>query len=76
VILPNVRIGEGSVIKAGTIVSKNVPPRTFLGAPAAEPLGTVTVPLTNEHAYEEFLRGLRPLPRGASAAARARRESP
>lgn len=76
VILPNVRIGEGSVVKAGTVVSKNVPPRTFLGAPAAGPLGTVGVPLTNQHAYEDFVRGLRPLPRGSSSAARSRAESP
>lgn len=31
VILPNVRIGEGAVIKAGTVVSRNVPPHTFWG---------------------------------------------
>ena len=36
VILPNVRIGEGSVIKAGTVVSKSVPPHTFFGARPAE----------------------------------------
>lgn len=59
VILPNVRIGEGTVIKAGTVVSHNVPPRTFFGAPPAEPLGMVTVPLTAAHSYEEFLRGVR-----------------
>lgn len=59
VILPNVRIGEGAVIKAGTVVSKNVPPRTFLGPPPAESLGVATVPLTSEHSYEEFLRGIR-----------------
>jgi acetyltransferase-like isoleucine patch superfamily enzyme len=59
VILPNVTIGEGAVIKAGTVVSRNVPPRTFWGPPAAEPLGTVTVPLTAEHPYEQFVRGMR-----------------
>jgi acetyltransferase-like isoleucine patch superfamily enzyme len=59
VILPNVKIGEGAVIKAGTVVSRNVPPRTFWGAPAAEALGAVTVPLTPAHTYEEFLDGLK-----------------
>jgi acetyltransferase-like isoleucine patch superfamily enzyme len=58
VILPNVRIGEGSVIKAGTIVTKNVPRETFFGAPAAEPLARVTIPLTSEHGYREFMKGL------------------
>jgi acetyltransferase-like isoleucine patch superfamily enzyme len=59
VILPNVRIGEGSVIKAGTVVSQNVPPRTFWGIPNAQALGQVTVPITAERSYEEFRRGLR-----------------
>lgn len=59
VILPNVRIGEGSVIRAGTIVSRNVPPRTFWGSPAARALGSVVTPLTAEHGYEEFARGIR-----------------
>jgi acetyltransferase-like isoleucine patch superfamily enzyme len=60
-ILPNVRIGEGSVIRGGTVVTKDVPPFTFWGPPAAGPLGRVTVPLIREHGYEEFVRGLRPI---------------
>lgn len=63
VILPNVRIGDGAVIKAGTVVSRNVPPHTFWGAPPAEALGTATVPLTYAKSYEEFIRGLRLTPR-------------
>jgi acetyltransferase-like isoleucine patch superfamily enzyme len=61
VILPNVRIGEGAVIKAGTVVSRNVPPRTFWGAPQAEALGEVTVPLTSAGSYAQFVRGIRPV---------------
>jgi acetyltransferase-like isoleucine patch superfamily enzyme len=65
-ILPGVRIGEGAVIKGGTVVSRDVPPFTFWGLPNAGPLARVTVPLTPEHSYEEFLKGLRPVraPRG------------
>jgi len=63
VILPNVHIGEGAVIKAGTVVSRNVPPHTLWGSPPAEALGMATVPLTAQHPYEEFTRGIRPLPR-------------
>ena len=59
VILPNVRIGEGAVIRAGTVVSRNVPAHTFWGPPPAEPLGVATVPLTTEHPYEEFMQGLK-----------------
>lgn len=61
VILPNVTIGEGSVIKAGTVVAKSVPPHTFFGFPGAQPLGHITVPLTSRTSYEEFLAGLRPV---------------
>lgn len=59
VILPNVRIGEGSVIRAGTVVSRNVPPHTFWGPPGAEALGVVNVPLTPDRTYEEFMHGLK-----------------
>jgi len=59
-ILPNVRIGEGAVIRAGTVVSRNVPAHAFWGAPPAELLGTATVPLTAEHSFEEFTRGVKP----------------
>jgi len=59
VILPNVRIGEGAVVRAGTVVSRNVPPHTFWGSPSAEALGVATVPLTPEHSYEEFVDGLK-----------------
>ena len=61
VILPNVRIGEGSVIKAGTVVTQSVPPRTFWGSPSASALGEVAVPLTAQHGYVEFLRGIKPI---------------
>jgi len=60
VILPNVKIGEGAVIRAGTVVSTNVPPRVLWGSPPAEALGEATVPLTAEHSYEEFVKGIKP----------------
>lgn len=63
VILPRVAIGEGSVIKAGTVLSHNVPPHTFWGARSPEFLGWVDVPLTPENDYEKFLRGVRPAAR-------------
>lgn len=64
VILPNVRIGRGAVVKAGTVVTRNVPPATLWGPPAAGPLARVTVPLIQAHTYEEFVSGLRPIRRG------------
>ena len=61
VILPGVRIGKGSVVQAGTVVSRNVPAGVFLGHQPASILGKVIVPLTAEHSYEEFVQGLRPI---------------
>ena len=61
VILPNVRIGEGAVIQAGTVVSQSVPAHTLWGAPTAGPLANVTIPLRSGKGYADFLRGLRPL---------------
>jgi acetyltransferase-like isoleucine patch superfamily enzyme len=61
VILPGVRIGKGSVVQAGTVVSRNVPAGVFLGHQPASILGKVSVPLTAEHSYQEFVQGLRPV---------------
>jgi hypothetical protein len=59
VVLPNVTIGEGAVIRAGTVVSRNVPAHTFWGPPAAEALGVANVPLTPDTNYEDFMQGLK-----------------
>ena len=59
VVLPNVTIGEGAVIRAGTVVSRNVPAHTFWGPPAAEALGIASVPLTPETDYDDFMKGLK-----------------
>lgn len=63
VVLPNVRIGAGSVIQAGTVVHRNVPPGTLWGPVPAGPVGKASVPLTPQHPYEDFIAGLRPLKR-------------
>jgi acetyltransferase-like isoleucine patch superfamily enzyme len=65
VILPGVHIGKGAVIKAGTVVGRNVPAHTFWGDPGGAVLAEVTVPLSPDHEYDEFLKGLRPVRKGA-----------
>ena len=59
VILPNVTIGEGSIIMAGTVVSRNVPPRVMYGYPPPAPIARVTRPLVEGQSYQGFLMGLR-----------------
>jgi len=61
VILPNVHIGKGAVIQAGTIVSRDVSPETLWGPPKSGPIARVTVPLTHQYSYEAFIKGLRPI---------------
>ncbi len=64
VILPGVRIGENAVIRAGTVVSTNVPPNTLWGGSNAEPIAKITVPYVRDIVhYQDFLLGLRPIPK-------------
>lgn len=63
VVLPNVRIGDGAVVQAGSIVTRNVPADTFIGPPKPEPIAKITVPLTHNSSYMAFIRGLRPINR-------------
>jgi acetyltransferase-like isoleucine patch superfamily enzyme len=61
VVLPNVKIGKGAVIQAGTVVSRDVPPGVLWGHPKAEPLARAEVPLTPGFEYEQFVKGLKPI---------------
>lgn len=61
VILPNVKIGDGAVIQAGTVVSHDIPPGTLWGPAKSKALARVTIPLTCESSFKEFVKGLRPL---------------
>lgn len=62
-ILPGVRIGTGSVIKAGTVVSRNIPSKTLVGPAALQALGKVDTPLTPKTDYDKFASGIRPIRR-------------
>lgn len=65
-ILPGVHIGEGAVIKGGSVLTRNVPAYTFWGPPEGRPLASVTIPLTNAYSYDQFVKGLRPIRRKSS----------
>jgi acetyltransferase-like isoleucine patch superfamily enzyme len=55
------RIGEGSVLGAGSIVTSDVPAQTLVAPERAKPSAQVTVPFKMETGFDEFRRGLRPL---------------
>jgi acetyltransferase-like isoleucine patch superfamily enzyme len=55
------RVGEGSVLAAGCVVTKDIDPHTFVGGVPAKPIARVTVPATLSTRYEEFKNGLKPL---------------
>jgi acetyltransferase-like isoleucine patch superfamily enzyme len=59
-ILPNVTIGDNAVIKGGSVISRSIPADSMWGPPAVEMIAKVTVPLTSESTYPDFLMGLRP----------------
>jgi serine acetyltransferase len=67
------RIGEGAVVGAGVVITKDVPARSFIPPQPASPVATVTVPLARADRIEDFTRGLIPLRKSAGATARARR---
>lgn len=62
-ILQDVTIGEGSVVVAGSVVTRNVPPGVLYGPSPSEPLARITHPLVKDGKvqYEKFLFGLKKL---------------
>ncbi len=61
IILNDVTIGEGAVVTAGSVVTKNVPPGILYGHSPCGPLAQVTHPLIHDGNvdYRHFLFGLR-----------------
>lgn len=55
------RIGEGAVVSAGCVITRNVAPRTVLAPPPPNIIGRATVPLTTAKSMEEFSAGLQPV---------------
>jgi acetyltransferase-like isoleucine patch superfamily enzyme len=59
IILPNVTIGRGAIVAAGSVVTKSVPPKTMVQGNPARPIATVEVPLGLDVSVKEFAKGLR-----------------
>src|SRR5947208_14306281 len=69
IILPNVTIGRGAVVTAGSVVSSSVAPMTVVQGNPARPIAICGVTLGEKTNMGQFLRSLRPLERHLSAEA-------
>jgi acetyltransferase-like isoleucine patch superfamily enzyme len=69
IILPNVTIGRGAVVTAGSVVSSSVAPMTVVQGNPARPIARCGVTLGEKTNMGQFLRSLRPLKRRLPQAA-------
>ena len=61
IVLPNVTIGRGAVVTAGSVVTKSVPAKTVVQGNPARPIATVEIPLRLDLPVRDFAKGLRPV---------------
>ena len=61
IVLPNVTIGSGAVVSAGSVVSHSVPSKTLVQGNPARPIAKCGVSLGGGVSYEQFLRHLTPI---------------
>jgi len=61
IVLPNVTIGHGAVVSAGSVVTHSVPPKTLVQGNPAKPVAHCGVSLGGGVPYEQFLRHLTPI---------------
>lgn len=64
IILPDVEIGDGAVVTAGSVVTSSVPPLTVVQGNPAVPIARCGVPLWPDTTLKEFSKRLRPLSGG------------
>ena len=57
------RIGTGSVVSAGCVITRDVPSGVLVGTEPAHPLARVTLPLSQAATFQDFVLGLAPLRR-------------
>jgi serine acetyltransferase len=62
IILPNVVIGRGAVVAAGSVVTRSVPPMTMVQGNPAVPVAICGVTLGPNVTQKEFSLKLKPLP--------------
>lgn len=72
-VLPNVTIGRGAIVTAGSVVSTSVPPMTMVQGNPAIPVAKCGVPLGKNVTLKEFSKRLKPI---ASRPLNIKREEP
>jgi len=60
-ILPNVTVGRGAVVTAGSVVTRSVPPMTVVQGNPAVPVATCGIPLAPQTSVKDFTSRLKPL---------------
>jgi acetyltransferase-like isoleucine patch superfamily enzyme len=60
-ILPNVVIGHGAVVSAGSVVTRSVPPLTMVQGNPAKPVAKCGIPIGPKTTLKEFTKHLRPV---------------
>jgi len=61
IILPNVVVGRGAVVSAGSVVTRSVPPMTMVQGNPAVPVARCGIPLAPDVTLQEFSRRLQPI---------------
>jgi acetyltransferase-like isoleucine patch superfamily enzyme len=61
IILPNVTVGRGSIVTAGSVVTTSVPQMTMVQGNPAKPIATIGVPLGPKVSLKEFSKHLKPI---------------
>ncbi|MBN2544971.1 MAG: acyltransferase [Spirochaetes bacterium] len=59
IVLPNLTIGKGAVVTAGSVVTKSVPPYTMVQGNPAQPVAKCGISLTRETSMWEFYKKLK-----------------
>lgn len=60
-ILPNVVVGRGAVVTAGSVVTRSVPPMIMVQGNPAVPVAKCGIPLSHKVTLKEFYQKLKPL---------------
>jgi len=61
IILPNVTVGRGAVVTAGSVVTSSVPPLTMVQGNPAKPIAQCGLPLSRNTSLKKFIANLKPV---------------